>query len=124
MSCASCHAPDRQFQDGLPVAQGVGTGTRRAMPIAGTAHNAWMFWDGRKDSLWSQALGPLEDAVEHGGNRTRYAGLIQTHYRAEYEADLRPHARRLVAAAGRRAARERRTERPPGTPWQRPSARR
>lgn len=86
VSCASCHSPDKQFQDGLPVGQGFGTGTRRAMPIAGTAYNAWMFWDGRKDSLWSQALGPLEDGVEHGGNRTHYARLIQTHYRSEYEA--------------------------------------
>ena len=86
VSCASCHSPDKQFQDGLPVGQGVGTGTRRSMPVVGTGHNAWMFWDGRKDSLWSQALGPLEDGVEHGGNRTHYAQLMQTHYRTEYEA--------------------------------------
>jgi len=86
VSCASCHAPDKQFQDGLPVAKGVGIGTRRAMPVVGTGHNAWFFWDGRKDSLWSQALGPLEDRVEHGGNRGRYARLLQTHYKTQYEA--------------------------------------
>ena len=90
VSCASCHAPDRQFQDGLAVARGLGTGTRRTMPIAGAAYNAWFFWDGRKDSLWSQALGPLEDAVEHGGNRTRIAKLLQANYRAEYEALFGP----------------------------------
>jgi cytochrome c peroxidase len=86
VSCASCHAPDKQFQDGLPVARGVGLGTRRAMPVVGTGHNAWFFWDGRKDSLWSQALGPLEDRVEHGGNRGRYARLLQTNYKSRYEA--------------------------------------
>jgi cytochrome c peroxidase len=86
VSCASCHSPEKQFQDGLPVGQGIGTGSRRAMPLVGTAHSPWLFWDGRKDSLWSQALGPLEDAVEHGGNRTRYARLVQSHYRTEYEA--------------------------------------
>ncbi|MDO8262131.1 MAG: cytochrome c peroxidase [Gallionella sp.] len=86
VSCASCHDPKKQFQDGLPVGRGVGEGARRAMPIVGVAHSPWLFWDGRKDSLWAQALGPLEDAVEHGGNRTRYAHLMQTHYRAEYEA--------------------------------------
>jgi cytochrome c peroxidase len=86
VSCASCHAPDKQFQDGLPVAKGLGVGTRRAMPVVGTGHNAWFFWDGRKDSLWSQALGPLEDKVEHGGNRARYARLVQTHYKPQYEA--------------------------------------
>lgn len=86
VSCAGCHDPRKQFQDGLPVGRGVGEGARRAMPIVGAAHSPWLFWDGRKDSLWAQALGPLEDAAEHGGNRTRYAHLMQTHYRAEYEA--------------------------------------
>jgi len=86
VSCASCHDPDRQFQDGLPVGQGVGTGSRRAMPIVGAAYSTWLFWDGRKDSVWSQALGPLEDAVEHGGTRTRYARLIAANYRKDYEA--------------------------------------
>jgi cytochrome c peroxidase len=90
VSCASCHDQNKQFQDGLPVSKGVGTGSRRAMPIAGVGHNPWLFWDGRKDSVWSQALGPLEDAVEHGGTRSRYAHLLQTHYRAEYESVFQP----------------------------------
>ncbi len=90
VSCASCHAPDKQFQDGQPLGQGVGTGTRRAMPIVGAGHSPWLFWDGRKDSLWAQALGPLEDAVEHGGNRTRYVRLIRSHYRQDYEAVFGP----------------------------------
>ena len=85
VSCASCHDPQKQFQDGLPVGQGVGTGSRRAMPIVGAGYSPWLFWDGRKDSLWAQALGPLEDAVEHGGNRTRYAHLVAEHYRKDYE---------------------------------------
>ena len=85
VSCASCHSPDNQFQDGRPVGQGVGTGARRTMPIAGAAHSPWLFWDGRKDSLWSQALGPLEDAVEHGGNRLQFARVLNDGYKAEYE---------------------------------------
>ena len=90
VSCASCHDPDKAFQDGLPVGQGVGSGSRRTMPIVGVGHSPWLFWDGRKDSVWSQALGPLEDGVEHGGNRSRYAHLLQSHYRAEYEAVFQP----------------------------------
>jgi cytochrome c peroxidase len=86
VSCATCHDPQKQFQDGLPVGRGVGTGARRAMPIVGAGYSPWLFWDGRKDSLWAQALGPLEDAVEHGGNRTRYAHLIAANYRKEFEA--------------------------------------
>lgn len=86
VACASCHDPQRQFQDGRPVGKGVGTGSRRTMPVAAAAHSPWMFWDGRKDSLWSQALGPLEDGVEHGGNRLQLVRVVLRHYRSDYEA--------------------------------------
>jgi cytochrome c peroxidase len=90
VSCASCHQPDREFQDGVALAQGVGTTDRRTMPIAGMAHSPWQFWDGRKDSQWAQALGPLESPVEHGGDRTQYAHLVKAHYREAYEAIFGP----------------------------------
>lgn len=90
VSCASCHQPDRQFQDGRPLGQGVGTGRRRTMPLAEAGHAPFTFWDGRKDSLWSQALGPLEDQLEHGGTRLAYAHLVRAHYRAQYEALFGP----------------------------------
>jgi cytochrome c peroxidase len=60
------------------------------MPIAGMAHSPFLFWDGRKDSLWAQALGPLESPVEHGGDRTQYAHVLAEHYAAEYEALFGP----------------------------------
>src|SRR5829696_9962851 len=85
VSCATCHLSTQEFQDGKPLAQGVGTTARRTMPIAGTAHSPWLFWDGRTDSQWAQALGPLESAVEHGGSRTQYAHIVAAHYRAPYE---------------------------------------
>ena len=85
VSCASCHDARQHFQDGLPVSRGVGIGSRRAVPIVGAGHSTWLFWDGRKDSLWAQALGPLEDAVEHGGNRTRYTHLLASNDRKAYE---------------------------------------
>jgi cytochrome c peroxidase len=86
VSCATCHVAAQEFQDAKPLADGVGRTARRTMPIAGTAHSPWMFWDGRADSQWAQALGPLESAVEHGGSRTQYAHVVREHYRAEYEA--------------------------------------
>ena len=86
VSCGSCHSPDNLFQDGLPLARGVGTTNRRTMTVVGTAYSPWLFWDGRKDSLWAQALGPMENPVEHGGDRTMYAHLIARYYRDEYEA--------------------------------------
>ena len=85
VSCATCHDPERGFQDGVALSQGVGQSNRRAMPLAATAHSPFLFWDGRKDSQWAQALGPLESAVEHGGTRAQYAHVVAEHYRADYE---------------------------------------
>ena len=102
VSCASCHQPQRQFQDGTPLGHGVGTTNRRTMPIAGTAHSPFLFWDGRKDSLWSQALGPLEHPAEHGGTRSRYVRLIAQKYRTAYEPVFGPlpELRHIPADAG------------------------
>lgn len=86
VACASCHASQRQFQDDKPVGQGIGTGERRTMPVMGASHSPFLFWDGRKDSLWSQALGPFEDAAEHGANRVRLARLVESHYKGSYQA--------------------------------------
>jgi cytochrome c peroxidase len=85
VACATCHLPQREFQDGTPLASGVGTTNRRTMPIIAAAYSPFLFWDGRKDSLWAQALGPLESSVEHGGTRTQYARVVAEHHRAEYE---------------------------------------
>jgi cytochrome c peroxidase len=85
VSCATCHIPEHDFQDGIPLAKGVGSTNRRTMPIAGTAYAPFLFWDGRKDSQWSQALGPLESAVEHATDRAAAAHLVAAHYRPAYE---------------------------------------
>jgi cytochrome c peroxidase len=85
VSCGSCHDPRHDFQDGIALGKGVATTDRRTMPIAATAYSPFLFWDGRKDSQWAQALGPLESAVEHGGNRAQYAHVVRTHYRSGYE---------------------------------------
>ena len=90
VSCGTCHLPESQFQDDLPRAKGVGETARRTMPIAGTAYSPWLFWDGRKDSQWAQALGPLESAVEHGTDRAYIAHLIEAHYADQYVALFGP----------------------------------
>ena len=102
VSCSRCHKPERDFQDDTPLASGVGTTGRRTMPIAATARAPFLFWDGRKDSQWAQALGPLESAVEHGGNRAQYAHLIAKSYREEYEAlfGALPDLSRVPLSAG------------------------
>ena len=90
VSCATCHEPARGFVDDRPTARGVGQTARRTMPIAGTAHGAWFFWDGRADSPWAQALGPLEAVAEHGVTRTRVAHEVAARYATEYAALFGP----------------------------------
>jgi cytochrome c peroxidase len=85
VACSTCHQPDRAFQDGTALATGVGTTARRTMSIAGMARSPFLFWDGRKDSLWAQALGPLESPVEHGGTRAQYAHVVADSYARDYE---------------------------------------
>lgn len=85
VACASCHQPRKYFTDGLPRSRGLGTTRRNAPTILGAGHSPWLFWDGRKDSLWSQALGPLQDPGEHGLAPLGVARVIRRHYRDEFE---------------------------------------
>ena len=102
VACSTCNLPAQLFQDGTPLAHGVGTTKRRTRTIIGIAYSPWFFWDGRKDSQWAQALGPMENPAEHGGNRTQYAHLIGEQYRSEYEAifGALPDIAQLPASAG------------------------
>ena len=92
VSCASCHQPARRFTDGLPKAVGIGTAHRNTRSIVGSAYSPWQYWDGRRDSLWSQALTPLETPVEQGSDRSRIVALIAADSadRSRYEALFGP----------------------------------
>ncbi len=87
ISCATCHQPIRNFSDGLPRAVALGMSKRNTPSIAGSAYSPWFYWDGRKDSQWSQALAPLEDPNEHGSSRLQVISLIASvsDYRRRYE---------------------------------------
>lgn len=85
ISCATCHQPDHAFTDAVPTGHGVGIGNRRTMPVAPAVYSPWQFWDGRADSLWAQALGPVENPAEHGFTRVEVARVVAAHYRAPYE---------------------------------------
>jgi cytochrome c peroxidase len=77
VACATCHQPERDFTDGRPVAIGVGVTARNAPTIVGAAYNIWFFWDGRKDSQWSQALASLENPLEHNMPRRRLVEVVR-----------------------------------------------
>ncbi len=90
VACGTCHKIDRQFQDDLPRGIGVAATNRRTMPLAGVARDPFFFWDGRRDSLWSQALVPLENVLEHAGTRTAYAHYLKRRFGERYERIFRP----------------------------------
>ena len=81
------------------------------MPIAAAAYSPWLFWDGRKDNLWSQALGPLKDAVEPGGDRTRVAAVPHHHGQVESEARLGPPSTACAGSSAKAGARRATTDR-------------
>ena len=76
ISCATCHQPERRFTDGLTRGVAIGVSKRNTPSIVGAAYSPWLYWDGRRDSLWAQALTPLEDPNEHGSNRLIIIAII------------------------------------------------
>lgn len=84
VSCATCHDPANGFTDRTPTGHGIASGTRRTMPIAPAVYSTWQFWDGRADSLWAQALGPIENPLEHGFTRGGVAGVVRANYAKHY----------------------------------------
>ena len=66
IACASCHKPELDFSDHVPVALGVAgkVGVRNAPTIENAAYLPLQFWDGRASSLELQAAGPIANPVE------------------------------------------------------------
>jgi len=85
-SCATCHVPESGWADGHAVANATGV-LRNTPTLWNVAYNRWFFWDGRTDSLWAQASGPIEAAAEQNLHRLdlAYQILTERDLRAEYE---------------------------------------
>ncbi|MFI5011004.1 MAG: cytochrome-c peroxidase [Hyphomicrobiales bacterium] len=86
-SCATCHIPQEGLADGRAVAAAPSL-LRNTPSLWNVAHNRWFFWDGRADSLWAQAAGPIEAAAELNLDRRELARRVATEpdLRREYEA--------------------------------------
>ena len=66
LSCAGCHSPLFGWSDGLSTAKGSKSKVlgRGSPTIVNTAYNTLQMWDGRKNSLEDQAMGPMESMDE------------------------------------------------------------
>lgn len=85
ISCNSCHVASKAYSDGLPTAMGIGPVDRNAPSITLASHERFAFWDGRADSLWAQATGPIEAANEMGSSRLRLAHFLFDQKKKAYE---------------------------------------
>lgn len=84
VSCATCHIVEHDLADGRATGLGLRELDRNTPSVRLSPHLRWQFWDGRADSLWSQALGPIENPDEMNGSRTEVARRLSTRHRALY----------------------------------------
>ncbi|MFC7378920.1 cytochrome-c peroxidase [Brevundimonas sp. GCM10030266] len=69
IACASCHAQEMAFADGLRTSFGHDRqrGRRNSPSVAASAWMPILFWDGRADTLEAQSLHPIVDPLEMAG---------------------------------------------------------
>ncbi len=79
ISCASCHGQQHSFDDSNQFSKGVGgtLGDRNAMPIVNLAWSNRFFWDGRRNSLETQAHDPVSNPVEMASKWTDVVATLQ-----------------------------------------------
>jgi cytochrome c peroxidase len=78
MSCATCHDPAQAWSNGQRNADTKNLFPRNVPSLRNSVYNRWFYWDGRADSAWSQALGPLENDAEMASNRLSLLHAIRT----------------------------------------------
>jgi cytochrome c peroxidase len=90
VSCADCHLPESGFVDtrsrGMQISLAAQWTPRRTPTLLEVAFAPLFNWDGRRDSIWRQAIGVLESEREINGGRLFVAHQIFALHRAEYEA--------------------------------------
>lgn len=94
ISCAGCHVPQSGFVDTRSPHRQVSLGAqwtlRRSPTLLEVAFASLYNWDGRRDSLWNQALGVMESNREFNSSRLFVAEQLFRLHRAEYEAIFGP----------------------------------
>lgn len=94
-SCATCHMPERAFQDGRPTGVGLEPVDRNTLSVLDVRTRRWFGWDGANDNLWSQSIRPLLDVREMNSSAARIARLVR---------EERPLRRHYEEAFGTRPA--------------------
>lgn len=88
VSCATCHDPNRGGTDvtSTPNTVSIGAGWYdvNGQQTLNAAYYPLLYWNGRSDSLWSQAAVVSESAVSMNGTRLQTFWAIADNYRDEY----------------------------------------
>ena len=100
LGCVSCHLPALAFSDGLSHPSDNPL-KRNAPGLIGASQHRWQFWDGRKDSSWSQAISPIYAAHEIGLTPEELLQKLtgSPKYRALYKSAFRPWPQPLPEAS-------------------------
>jgi cytochrome c peroxidase len=90
ISCATCHDPDRAGGDFTSttrqVSEGSGWYDVNGQQVFNAGHYDLLYWNGRSDSLWSQAAAVMESPVSMNGNRLAILRTLTEKYRDQYQA--------------------------------------
>lgn len=102
LSCASCHDYRRAGVDTTSapghVSIGAGWSDTNALPTFNAAYYRIVYWNGRADSLWAQAVASNE-GPNMNGNRLRTAWIIRDLYRDDYAAAFPDHPLPLAGSS-------------------------
>jgi cytochrome c peroxidase len=89
ISCVTCHDPNRGGIDDTSIPGHVSVGSGwfdvNAQPTLNSGFYDLVFWNGRADSLWAQAIAAMEGGVSMNGNRLHVAWVIADLYRTDYQ---------------------------------------
>lgn len=121
-ACASCHARELGFGDGLKTSFGHDRqrGQRNAISLFTAGYMRELFWDGRSPTLEHQAMQPIPNLVEMAAKPARIERWIngERDYRDAFKQAFGVDQIRLTDIAKAIASFER-TLRPPASPWDR-----
>jgi cytochrome c peroxidase len=88
ISCATCHDPANGGGDVTSsprhVTVGAGWYDVNGQQTLNAAHQRYLYWNGRADSLWSQAAQVMESGVSVNGNRLAIIATVRKKYAARY----------------------------------------
>ena len=94
VACQSCHVAKDGFVDTRTFGKRISLASswvlRRTPSLFDVAQVPLLMWDGRRSTLFGQAIGPVESADELNGSRLFLAQEIARRYRAAYEAIFGP----------------------------------